>query len=222
MNYYQPILNQSLQNIRVFPLRVVDTETCISVHRGTADIDDVIHDLMSDIPRYSIDGWDKGFYKSYLEYKHIHNPIVLNQTNCTQWYFTGHSLGASVSLIASTELWNKISIIGLYTFGQPKTSFLNRPHLNQSNFFRIIDALPRSDSVDAGFVTDIVTSLPFTVSHNIKVKPYTLTENGLIKQHTYDYPYHLNPTIQSIHLHSISLYEDKLKKSIFKSIIDLE
>lgn len=94
-------------------------DTCVIVHRGTSDLDDVIHDLESQVDHECEHGHVKAFVDSLGEFRESqHNDMkkLSKEGTCKRYIMTGHSLGG-----ATVSAWGEDPRITYkVTFGEPR------------------------------------------------------------------------------------------------------
>lgn len=110
----------------------------------------------------------RGFKKAYLS---IRDPLLAEfDNNDLPVFITGHSLGAALAVLASSELYKQNFFDSCYTFGSPRIGNPEFVHSIQSNsIYRIINN------------SDVVTTIPIdfaNINYHHVGKALLIDENG--------------------------------------------
>jgi predicted lipase len=110
--------------MKTFGLVATQEQGCVLTFRGTKNARNTISDMdisatkpYSDCPDCAL---HTGFYKAW---RSLAGPAraALQELGCEDLRISGHSLGASMAVIAAFELADSYKLSGVYTYGQPRT-----------------------------------------------------------------------------------------------------
>jgi hypothetical protein len=185
--------------------RFSDTQVLIATHashtvvcfRGTQEMRDYVNATMfspSEIPPYTDSSVHTGFYDAWngvqARFRRALNKAGVTKwavgdeprTNCHPLLIGGHSAGGALAVIAGISLaWEKYTLLGVYTFGQP-------PFLNGEQIRRDL-----ADGAETGllhierfaFKTDRIATMPlFIYTHDgIGIDRYSRSIEMMLEKH---------------------------------------
>lgn len=165
-------------------MKVLQGSPClIVVFRGSDEIEDwginarAYQSSFNDVGKVH-----RGFKKAYLSIRKTLFSVL--ESNTLPMFITGHSLGAALALLASSELDGNKNFDSCYTFGSPRignSGFINS--VKTQNIFRIINN------------SDVVTTVPIdftTIEYKHLGKGYLIDDcfhlhKEMSEKDVYDY-----------------------------------
>lgn len=176
VNKYYPEYNFKyfdVENTECFIM--YNDKVAIFVFRGTNDIVDVLTDMNIIRTRTNIGLIHQGFYESWL---YVRNQIFeYMNLSSHKLFFTGHSLGGALAIIAAWDYYCTFSLDNLevVTFGSPRVFSHRTAHKINKIFKKKIKRIVNNN--------DIVTRLPLFFRFRHVGQEYYITSYGKIITH---------------------------------------
>ena len=150
-------------------LKVIQETPCLVIaFRGTDEIEDWSINARAYQNSFNKGKVHRGFRKAYLSIQK--ELFAALEGNTLPIFITGHSLGAALAVLATSELFNNSCFDSCYTFGSPRVGdpeFIKS--FNTNSIYRIVNN------------SDIVTTVPIdfaTIIYNHVGSAYLLDDKG--------------------------------------------
>jgi triacylglycerol lipase len=151
-------------------LKIIQDNPCVAIaFRGSDETED--WNINAQAYQTSFDNNGKvhsGFLKAYASIRdELLNSLA---NNALPIFITGHSLGAALSVLATSDLKNNLNYDSCYTFGSPRIGDANFIQtINNKNIYRVVNNC------------DVVTTIPIDfalIKYHHAGESFLLNDNG--------------------------------------------